>query len=120
MTTTAITVRPLSGSTDGRGIKVAATSTPGTLVHTAQASATDMDVPELQAYNSHTADVTVTFECGGVSAPDDHVKRTIPAGETIGVPLPALRNGLVLRAFASVTNVIVITGAPGVKRITVT
>lgn len=117
--TTAITVRPLSGSTDGRGIKVVATATPGTTIHTAQASTTDMDVCELQAYNSHTADVAVTFECGGTSAPDDHVKRTIPAGETIAVPIPALRNGLVLRAFAGTTNVIVITGAPGVKRITV-
>lgn len=118
--TTSIAVRPLSGSTDGRGIKIAATSTPGTLIHTAQASATDMDVPELQVYNSHTADVTITFECWGVTAPDDHVKRTIPAGETVGVPIPAGRNSLVLRAFASTINVLTVTGAPGVKRITVT
>lgn len=118
--TTTITVRPLSGSTDGRGIKIAATSTPGTLIHTAQASATDMDVPELQVYNSDTVDRTVTFECWGVTSPDDHVKRTIPAGQTIAVPIPAGRNSLVLRAFASQANVLVVTGAPGVKRIAVT
>lgn len=117
--TTAITVRPLSGSTDGRGIKVGATATPGTLIHTAQASATDMDVCELQVYNSDTVDRAITFECGGVTAPDDHVKRTIPAGETVAVPIPALRNSLVLRAFGAVTNVLVVTGAPGVKRIAV-
>ena len=118
--TTAITVRPLSGSTDGRGIKVTATSTPGTTIHTAQSSATDLDVCELQVYNSDTTDRTITFECGGVTSPDDHVKRTVPAGETVAVPLPGLRNSLVLRAFASQTNVLVVTGAPGVKRITVT
>ncbi len=84
-----------------------------------QASATDMDVCELQVYNADTVDRAVTFECGGVIAPDDHVKRTIPAGETVAVPIPGLRNSLVLRAFAAVTNVLVVTGAPGVKRITV-
>jgi len=118
--TTDITVRPLSGSTDGRGIKVAATATPGTLIHTAQTSATTMDVCELQVYNSDSVDRTITFECGGTTSPDDHVKRTIPAGETVAVPLPALRNTLALRAFASAANVLVVTGAPGVKRITVT
>lgn len=118
--TTAITVRPLSGSTDGRGIKVVATATPGTLIHTAQSSATDMDVCELQVYNSDTTDRTITFECGGVTSPDDHVKRTIPAGETVAVPIPGLRNSLVLRAFASQANVLIVTGAPGCKRITVT
>lgn len=118
--TTSVSVRPLSGSTDGRGIKVAATATPGTLIHTAQASATDMDVCELQVYNADAVDRTVTFECGGTTSPDDHVKRTIPAGETVAVPIPALRNGIALRAFASQANVLVVTGAPGVKRITVT
>lgn len=118
--TTDVALRPLSGSTDGRGIKVAATATPGTLIHTAQGSATTMDVCELQVFNSDTVDRTITFQCGGVTSPDDHVKRTIPAGETVAVPIPALRNSLELRAFASQANVLVVTGAPGVKRITVT
>lgn len=116
--TTAITVRPLSGSTDGRPIKVAATSTPGTTIHTAQASATDMDVIELQVYNSDTVDRTITFECGGVTSPDDHVKRTIPAGETVGVTVPPLRNSLVLKAFCATTNVLIVSGR--VQRIVVT
>ena len=115
---TAITLRPLSGSTDGRGIKVVATSTPGTTIHTAQSSATDMDQPEVQVYNSDTVDRTITFECWGTTSPDDHVKRTIPAGETIGVPIPPGRNSLVLKAFGSAANVLVVTG--NVKRIVVT
>ena len=118
--TTGITVRPLSGSTDGRPIKVAATSTLGTVIHTAQASATDLDIVELQVYNSDTQDRAITFECWGTNAPDDHVKRTIPAGETVPVPVPAGRNSLVLRAFASATNVLVVSGTPGVRRIVVT
>lgn len=115
--TTAITLRNLSGSTDGRPIKVAATATAGTLIHTAQASATDFDVIELQVYNSADTDKWITFECGGVSAPDDHVRRTIPARETVTVRVPPLRNSLVLRAFAETTNVLVVSGQ--VRRIAV-
>jgi hypothetical protein len=116
--TTAIARRPLSGSTDGRPIKVGQTATPGTLIHTAQASATDMDCPTVRVCNTSSADVVVTFECWGTTSPDDHIKRTIPAGETINVPVPPGRNGLVLRAFAGTTNVLTVSG--WVDRIAVT
>lgn len=116
--TTAITVRPLSGSTDGRPIKVGPTATPGTTIHTAQSSATDLDVIEVQVYNADVVDRTITFECGGTTSPDDHVKRTIPAGETVSVPVPPLRNSLILKAFASATNVLIVSGR--VQRIVVT
>lgn len=116
--TTAITVRPLSGSTDGRGIKIAATATPGTLIHTAQASAIDMDAPEIYLCNTSTSDVVATAECWGTTSPDDLMKRTIPAGETVALPVPPGRNGLVLRIFAATGNVITAFGT--VKRITVT
>jgi len=116
--TTAITVRPLSGSTDGRGIKIGATATPGTLIHTAQANATDMDVPEISVCNTSSSDLVATFECYGTTSPDDLLKRTIPAGETVQVPIPPGRNGLVLRCFAGTTNVLVVFGC--VKRVTVT
>ncbi|MGE3476974.1 MAG: hypothetical protein AB7H70_14325 [Rhodospirillaceae bacterium] len=116
--TTAITVRPLSGSTDGRGIKVAATATPGTLIHTAQASVTDMDVVEVAVCNTSSSDVEVSFECWGTTSPDDIVKRTIPAGDTVQVPVPPGRNGLALRAFAATGNVLSVFGS--VKRIAVT
>jgi hypothetical protein len=118
MANTDITIRPLSGSTDGRPIKVVQTATAGTLIHTAQASATDLDVFEIQVYNADTADRTITFECGGVSSPDDHVKRTIPAGETVAVVVPPLRNSLVLRAFGSAANVLIVSGF--VRRVAVT
>jgi hypothetical protein len=104
--------RPLSGSTDGRGIKVVQTGTAGTLIHTAQASATLIDSITLdRVYNSHTATVTLTLECGGATVPDDLNKFDIPSGMT--VPIVAdllLRNGLVLRAWAGTANVITIHG----------
>lgn len=121
MTTTTITLIPMSGAASGLPIKVAATATPGTLIHTAQASTSTgcLDVPELQVYNSDTVDRTITFECWGVTAPDNLVKRTVPTGETISVPLPGGQNTLVLRAFGSAANVLVVSGAPGVKRVVV-
>lgn len=108
-----------SGSTNGRPIKVAATSTPGTTVH--QSATTTVtgcgDTMVASVYNSDTSDRTITFECGGTTSPDDHVKRTIPAGETVSVPLPMINNNLILRAFASATNVLTVSGY--VERITV-
>lgn len=118
--TTAITRIPLSASTDGRPIKVVQTATAGTTIHTAQASVAsgNMDCPNIYACNTSSSDVILTMECWGTTSPDDLVKRTIPAGETVAVPVPAGRNGLVLRAFASAGNVITISG--WVDRIVVT
>ena len=103
---------PLSGSTNGRGIKIAATATAGTLVHTATSSATDCDVITLYAFNSDSAAVNLTIEWGGVSSPDDLIKLSIPAnsGLTLVCPDLVLRNTLVARAFAGTTNVITIHG----------
>jgi hypothetical protein len=44
----------LSGSTDGRMIKVAATATAGTTIHTGSATATTFDEIWLYAVNSDT------------------------------------------------------------------
>ena len=52
----------LTGSTDGKLIKVVATSTAGTTIHTAEAS--NKDEVHLYAYNNHTADVKLTIEFG--------------------------------------------------------
>lgn len=100
----------LSGSTNGRRIKVAATATPGTLLHTAHA--TSLDEVTLFAHNSSTSPVKLTIEWGGTTAPDDTLEVTIPAedGETVVVPGLVLTNSLVVRAFAATTNVITIAG----------
>lgn len=102
----------LSGSTDGRRIKVVATATAGTLIHTATSTSGQIDWLTLYAQNSHTADVVLTIEFGGVSAPDDLIQQTITtkAGDALLVAGLPLRNGLVVRAFAATANVITIAG----------
>jgi len=103
---------PLSGSTHGRGIKIAATATAGTLVHTATTSATDCDVITLYAHNSSGSAVNLTIEFGGVSSPDDLIVLSIPAqsGLTLILPDLVIRNTLVVRAFAGTTNVVMVQG----------
>jgi len=100
----------LSGSTDGRGVKVVATATAGTTIHTAHSSAEDEIW--IFAYNSHTAPVVLTCEMGGATDPDDHIVLTIPydAGVIQVVPGLILTNSLVLKAFASVANKITLFG----------
>lgn len=102
----------LSGSTNGKGIKCVATSTPGTLIHTAVSGTSSMDEIWLWAYNGHTSDVVLTLEWGGVAVPDDNTIVTIPtkAGRYIVVDGRLLNNSLVVRAFASVANTVVIDG----------
>ena len=103
---------PLSGSTHGRGIKVAATTSTGTTIHTATSSTSDCDVVTLYAYNSSASAVTLTVQWGGTSTPDDDIKLSIPSlsGLTLVVPDMVLRNSLLLEAYASTTNVITIHG----------
>jgi len=106
--------RKLSGSTDGKAIKIAATSTPGTAIHTAVAGTTAGTFDEiwLWAFNSHTADVVLTIEFGGADVPDQNIIVTIPfkAGLVPVVPGLILQNGATVKAFAATTNVITITG----------
>jgi hypothetical protein len=109
----------LSSSTSGRGIKVVATATAGTALHTAVAGANDIDEIWIYALNTHTADVTLTLEWGGVTAVSDTIGPvTIPAygGLILVAPGLILNGGLALAAFASVANVIAIWGY--VNRIT--
>ena len=110
--------RKLSGSTDGKQIKVAAILTPGTLLHTAVAGTTDLDEIYLWAVNSDTTDRKLTIEFGGVAAPDDLIEVTIRAedGYFLVVPGLVLQNAQVVRAFAATANVILIGGF--VNRIT--
>ena len=103
---------PLSGSTNGKGIKVAATSSAGDTIHTATSSTSDCDVVTLYAYNSSASAVTLTVQWGGTTAVDDDIKLSIPSlsGLTLVVPDLVLRNSLLVKAYAGTTNVVTITG----------
>ena len=106
----AITKVHLSGSTDGKNIKVAATSTAGTIIHTADSSA--IDELWLWAYNSHTADLLLHIEYGGVSDPDDHLEFTVPFADGAYLIIPGwtIGNSQVIRAYAASANLVMING----------
>lgn len=103
----------LSGGTHGRNIKIGATSSPGTLVHTAVTGTSGVyDEMWLWALNSSTSAVKVTVQFGGTTSPDDEIEVTVPgeAGPVEIVPGWPLRNGQEVRVFAGTTNVIMVNG----------
>lgn len=108
----------LSGSTNGKQIKVAATATAGTLIHTAVSGTSSLDEIWLYAVNSSASSVKLTIEWGEATAPDGNIEITLPAesGYSLIVPGLLLQNSLTVRAFAGTTNVILVNGY--VNRIT--
>lgn len=106
------TKRCLSGSTNGRGIKVVETATAGTLIHTAVSGTSDYDELYLYVYNSDSSTRQLTIEFGGVSAPDDNIKVGVASqsGLMLVIPGLVLQNGCEVRAFGSLANVLVIFG----------
>lgn len=108
----------LSGSTDGKAIKVAATATAGTTIHTAGSGTTNRDEIWLYAINTSTSAVKLTIEWGEATAPDGNIEQTIPGESGLYLIAPGLllQNSLVVKAFAGTANVICIHGY--VNRIT--
>ena len=106
--------RKLSGSTDGMPIKVVQTATAGTTIHQAVAGTTAGTFDEiwLFAYNGHSAAVTLTIEYGGATVPDQNIVCTlaVQSGLQLIVPGLVLQNGLYVKAFASVANVVTLSG----------
>lgn len=100
----------LSGSTNGRNIKVAATATLGTTIH--QAHATALDELWLYAQNTDTTDRKLTIEFGGATSPDDLIEVTIPAESGLMCVIPGLvlTGSVTVTAFAASGNVILING----------
>ena len=107
----------LSGSTDGKPIKVAATSIgSGDTIHTAHATA--MDYIDLFAYNGDTASIELSIGWGGTTDIDHVYKVTIPAKSgpvKVAEEFP-LTNSLVVKAAAGTTNKVAIVGS--VRRVT--
>lgn len=104
----------LSGSLNGRNIPVAATATPGTLLHTAAAGGSSFDEVYLWVSNVTGSAASLTIEWGGVSDPGDHMVKqlSIPANSP---PIPiavgqVVNNSVNVRAFASVANALNISG----------
>lgn len=111
----------LSGSTDGRPIKVVATATAGTTIHTGSTTATTYDEIWLYAQNTDTTNRKLTIEFGGTTAPDDLFEFTVPAENGLYLIVPGLvikgnATALIVRAFCATANVVTISGY--VNRIT--
>lgn len=108
------TKKLLSGSTNGKSVKVAATASSGTLIHTATSATGTAGYDEIWLYatNTSTSSVKLTIQFGGTTSPDDDVEFTIPgeAGPVEIIPGWLLQNSLVVRAFAGTANVITVNG----------
>ena len=102
----------LSGSTNGKAIKVVATATAGTTIHTAGAGEVNLDEVWIYAVNSDTTARKLTLEWGEAAAPDGNIELTIPAesGLVLVVPGLLIQNELVIKAFAAAANVVLIHG----------
>lgn len=109
------TKRALSGSTHGRGIKVVNTVVGSAdTIHTASADSSEGlgDLVTLFAYNSDVTDRALSLAWGGTTDPDDIFTQTIPAQKGLSLVTAdmLLRNTLIVKAFAAVTNKIMIFG----------
>lgn len=102
----------LSGSTNGKLIKVAATASTGTTIHTAVSGTSSLDEVWLYAVNSDTTARKLTIEYGTVTAPDGNIELTVQpeSGLVLVVPGLLLQNSLVITAFAAAANVVLIGG----------
>lgn len=102
----------LSGSTDGKGIKVTATAIgSGDTIHTAQ-SGSALDLITLFAVNNDTAAIVLTVGWGGTTSVDNEIIQTIPSKSglvLVAADLP-LTNSLVVKAAAGTANKVVIYG----------
>jgi len=121
-TFTKLTLQPAGTTGTGLGIKVAATATAGTALHTASATASTLDEIWLYAVNSSTSAVKLTVEWGEATAPDGNIELTIAAESGLVLVTPGLllqgnATAKVVRAFAATANVIIVHGY--VNRITV-
>jgi hypothetical protein len=112
----------LSGSTQGKAIKVAATASAGTTIHATGTSATIEDEIWLYAYNSSSVTVALTIQFGGTTAVDNDIKLSIPATSGLTLVVPGLiltgtgSAANTVAAYAATANVITISGY--VNRIT--
>ena len=114
-------LQPAGTTGTGLAIKVAATATAGTAIHTASATATTIDEIWLYAVNTSASAVKLTIEWGEATAPDGNIELTVAAESGLVLVSPGLllqgnASAKVVRAFAATTNVIVLHGY--VNRIT--
>lgn len=105
----------LSGSTDGKGILVAQTSSPGTTIHTGPTNTAHLHEVWLYAVNYDTTDRKLTIQWGGTTAGTDDIEYTVKAENGLyliapGLPIKGNATPLVIRAYAATATAIVVHG----------
>lgn len=105
----------LSASTDGRAVKVVATATAGTTIHTGSSSAGVIHEVWLYAMNSDTSPHKLTIEWGGTTSPDDTIEVTVPLEGGLMLVVPGLvivgnATPLIVKAFADAANLVTLHG----------
>ena len=101
----------LSGSTDGKGIKITATSSPGTHIHTAVSGTSNFDEIWLYCYNSAAAATVLYLQCGSTDA-DNLVQQTITSKNGFEPVIPGLilDNSASLKAYSATASELFIYG----------
>jgi hypothetical protein len=106
----------LSGSTQGKAIKVVATASSGTTIHATGTSSSIIDEIWLYAYNSSTGPIALTIQFGGTTAVDNDIKIDIPPASGLTLVVPGLMltgtgaAANTIRAYAATANVLTLSG----------
>ena len=103
--------KKLSASTDGRPIAVAATSSPGTTIHTGSSTSSVIQEVWLYASNYGASSASVTLQWGGTSA-SDNFTTPIPSNSGLqtlaaGLVIQGNTTPLVIRAYSPSSSVTV-------------
>lgn len=110
------TKRILSGSTNGRAIKIAVNSTPGTIIHTGPSDSNELHEVWIWVANSDiTNNRKITIEFGGTTSPDDLIEYYLPPESGLHLIVPGLilkgnATPLIVRAFAESANIVTACG----------
>lgn len=106
------TKKLLSGSTNGKNVKVVATSSTGTTIHTAVAGTSSLDEIWLWAVNHDTVARLLTIQWGETTDPDGKIEVSLASQGGLALIIPGLllQNGLVVYAYAAAANVVMING----------
>ena len=100
------TKQQFSGSTSGRPIQVASTSSPGTTIHTVGTATGTIDECYIYASNLSAGNITLNLELG-TTATDSLVRVTIPSQDTVfcvpGIPLSATTS--IIKAYSTATSI---------------
>ena len=112
---TTYSIEKLSGSTDGKGIKVTGTATGASVtIHTATSGSGDIDLVTLYAQNNDADGETrtLTIEWGGTTDPDNLIIVPVPCkvGPVLVCDRLPIMNSLVVKAWADEANDVMVYG----------